>query len=221
MLYEMAAGRRPFDHATDAETIAAILRDAPPPLTDVPQPLLWLIERCLAKNPAERYGSTRELARELASLRGELESGAPAVLGPAARRRRPRRGPRSSDERPSCDAPGPAPPAGRAPADADRPRRHRARRGWRCSWPRTCARTSGTGSASRRWPPPRTRPGWSPRSRRPSAWTRPPGVEGARALARGAEPAAPGRAAAPAGQRRARHRGGAGAGDAARAARPG
>jgi predicted ATPase/serine/threonine protein kinase len=74
MLYEMASGRRPFDHATGAETIAAILRDAPPPLTDVPQPLLWLIERCLAKNPAQRYGSTRELARELASLRGELET---------------------------------------------------------------------------------------------------------------------------------------------------
>ena len=74
MLYEMAAGRRPFDHANEAETIAAILRDTPPPLTDVPQPLLWLIERCLAKNPAERYGSTRELARELASFRGELES---------------------------------------------------------------------------------------------------------------------------------------------------
>ena len=74
MIYEMAAGRRPFEHATDAETTAAILRDTPPPLTDVPQPLLWLIERCLAKNPAERYGSTRELARELASLRSELES---------------------------------------------------------------------------------------------------------------------------------------------------
>jgi predicted ATPase len=73
MLYEMAAGRRPFEHATDAETTAAILRDPPPPLTDVPQPLLWLIERCLAKNPAERYGSTRELARELASLRGGRE----------------------------------------------------------------------------------------------------------------------------------------------------
>jgi predicted ATPase/serine/threonine protein kinase len=74
MLYEMASGRRPFDHPTAAETIAAILRDAPPPLTDVPQPLLWLIERCLAKNPAERYGSTRELARELGALRNELES---------------------------------------------------------------------------------------------------------------------------------------------------
>jgi len=74
MLYEMASGRRPFDQATDAETIAAIQRDPPPPLTDVPQPLLWLIERCLAKNPADRYGSTRELARELAALRSELDS---------------------------------------------------------------------------------------------------------------------------------------------------
>jgi predicted ATPase/serine/threonine protein kinase len=74
MLYEMASGRRPFDHPTAAETIAAILRDVPPPLTDVPQPLLWLIERCLAKNPAERYGSSRELARSLGALRGELEA---------------------------------------------------------------------------------------------------------------------------------------------------
>src|SRR4029453_19231782 len=51
MLYEMAAGRRPFDQATDAETIAAILRDPPPPLTDVPPPPLWFIEHCLSKNP--------------------------------------------------------------------------------------------------------------------------------------------------------------------------
>jgi predicted ATPase len=75
MLYEMAAGRRPFERATGAETTAAILRDPPPPLTDVPQPLLWLIERCLAKSPLDRYGSTRELARELLDLRGELDGG--------------------------------------------------------------------------------------------------------------------------------------------------
>ena len=75
MLYEMAAGRRPFERGTDAETIAAVLRDPPPPLTDLPQPLLWLIERCLAKDPLDRYASTRDLARELAALRSELESG--------------------------------------------------------------------------------------------------------------------------------------------------
>ena len=82
MLYEMAGGRRPFDHETAAETIASILRDVPPPLTDVPQPLLWLIERCLAKTPAERFASTRELARELGSLRGDISSGRGRVSSP-------------------------------------------------------------------------------------------------------------------------------------------
>jgi predicted ATPase len=75
MLYEMASGRRPFERPTNAEITAAILRDPPQPLTDVPQPLLWLIERCLAKSPQDRYGSTRDLARELLALRGDLEGG--------------------------------------------------------------------------------------------------------------------------------------------------
>ena len=75
MLYEMASGRRPFERPTNAEITAAILRDPPPPITDVPQPLLWLIERCLAKSPLDRYGSTRDLARELFALRGDLEGG--------------------------------------------------------------------------------------------------------------------------------------------------
>ncbi len=78
MLYEMATGRRPFDQQTTAETIAAILRDAPPPLapsrTDLPPPLQWLIERCLAKSPEGRYVSTRDLARELLALREELDT---------------------------------------------------------------------------------------------------------------------------------------------------
>jgi len=76
MLYEMATGRRPFEQRTAAETIAAILRDPPPPLDGaaLPPPLTWLIERCLAKNPSERYASTREIAAALASLLDQLES---------------------------------------------------------------------------------------------------------------------------------------------------
>jgi non-specific serine/threonine protein kinase len=82
MLYEMATGRRPFQQRTAAETIAAILRDPPPSLdaSTLPPPVQWLIERCLAKDPGDRYASTRELANELTSLLGQLE----APKGPRA-----------------------------------------------------------------------------------------------------------------------------------------
>ncbi|HVS15148.1 MAG TPA: tetratricopeptide repeat protein [Thermoanaerobaculia bacterium] len=69
MLYEMVAGRRPFVGGSTAETLAAILRDAPPPLRElapgVPAWLAAVIQRCLAKAPADRYTGTEELARAL------------------------------------------------------------------------------------------------------------------------------------------------------------
>jgi predicted ATPase len=79
MLYEMATGHRPFARRTTAETLAAILRDAPPPPADahgnaLPPPLQWLVERCLAKDPKDRYASTHDLARELAILLGHFEA---------------------------------------------------------------------------------------------------------------------------------------------------
>jgi Tol biopolymer transport system component len=71
-LYEMLAGQRPFRGATAAETLTAILREEPEPLSvlapSVPAPVRWLVERCLAKEPAQRYDSTRDLARELSTL---------------------------------------------------------------------------------------------------------------------------------------------------------
>jgi predicted ATPase len=73
VLYEMVTGERPFQRATAAETLVAILREGAAPIAarnpDVPAPLCWAIERCLAKQPDKRYVSTRELARELAAIR--------------------------------------------------------------------------------------------------------------------------------------------------------
>jgi hypothetical protein len=65
ILYEMATGKNPFRRATPMDTLAAILNDEVPP---VGEPLGWIIERCLAKNKAERYGSTSDLAHDLRRL---------------------------------------------------------------------------------------------------------------------------------------------------------
>lgn len=75
VLYELASGKRAFQRDTAAETMTAILReDAPtlPPTT--PQPLQWTIARLLAKAPADRYDSTRDLYRELRQIRDRWSS---------------------------------------------------------------------------------------------------------------------------------------------------
>jgi eukaryotic-like serine/threonine-protein kinase len=91
IVYEMATGRRAFRGATPVETLSSIIRDDPPPIRhaapSVPTPLLWVVDRCLAKAPHDRYGSTRDLARDLANLResaSQTSAGAPG--GPSANR---------------------------------------------------------------------------------------------------------------------------------------
>jgi len=73
VLYEMVTGKRPFPRNTAAETLVAIMREQAEPIAvqnpEVPAPLCWAIERCLAKEPDKRYVSTRDLARELAAIR--------------------------------------------------------------------------------------------------------------------------------------------------------
>jgi hypothetical protein len=97
MLYEMTTGQKAFQKKTAAETMSAIIRDEPEPVAklrpDLPLPVRWMLERCLAKDREERYASTRDLARDLASVRdhiSEVSSGAEAMLGAAAKAR-PRR----------------------------------------------------------------------------------------------------------------------------------
>jgi predicted Ser/Thr protein kinase len=70
IVYEMLTGRRPFARSSTVETLSAILRDDPTPIDPaVPGPLRWVVERCLAKSPRERYDSTGDLARELHALK--------------------------------------------------------------------------------------------------------------------------------------------------------
>jgi len=94
-LYEMVTGRRAFQAETPPQTLAAILEDEPEPIAKlnprVPAPLRWAIERCLAKDPRQRYESTTDLARDLRTLRDRVTEVAsvtdiaPAVVPPRRR----------------------------------------------------------------------------------------------------------------------------------------
>ena len=86
VLYEMVTGLPAFRKKTHAETTAAILRDEPERLgsrmLQAPPPFLWIVERCLAKDPKERYASTRDLARDLAAVRDRLAEATARPLEP-------------------------------------------------------------------------------------------------------------------------------------------
>jgi hypothetical protein len=69
VLYEMLCGRRPFQGDSVATVLSAILRDAPPPPRSVrpgtPRPVEEVVQRCLEKDPGDRYASTVELVEAL------------------------------------------------------------------------------------------------------------------------------------------------------------
>ena len=93
ILYEIVTGRHPFIRSTAVDTLSAIRHEEPEPIAavrpDAPLALRWVLERCLAKEPDERYASTRDLARDLRMLHDHLaESGASDPL--SVRRRKTR-----------------------------------------------------------------------------------------------------------------------------------
>jgi Tol biopolymer transport system component len=88
MLYEMVTGKRAFARATGPETMTAIIREEPEALAKAmpatPVPLRWIVERCLAKDPEDRYAATRDLARDLTRLQQGLTEGSVSGMVAAA-----------------------------------------------------------------------------------------------------------------------------------------
>ncbi len=83
ILYEMLTGSRAFDGASGVETLFMVVRDEPAPLSaiasHVPAPLRWIVDRCLSKDPEDRYVSTRDLARDLQYLRDHFSEAGTAT----------------------------------------------------------------------------------------------------------------------------------------------
>src|SRR5262247_1839416 len=75
LLYEMIAGRLPFDGATRGDIIHAITEREPPPLgAGAPAALREIVSRALRKDRAERYQSVNELLDDLRRLKRGLRS---------------------------------------------------------------------------------------------------------------------------------------------------
>jgi eukaryotic-like serine/threonine-protein kinase len=76
VLYEMIAGRTPFERATSTDTIVAILEHEAPPLSRyapaAPADLSGLIARLLAKDRSARYQSARNLLGDLKGVQQRL-----------------------------------------------------------------------------------------------------------------------------------------------------
>jgi eukaryotic-like serine/threonine-protein kinase len=67
VLYEMLAGRKAFDGTNVLTAVAAIKSSEPPPVPALQaQPLLdYVLRRCLAKDPEDRWQSIRDVTSEL------------------------------------------------------------------------------------------------------------------------------------------------------------
>ena len=88
ILYEMATGRRAFQRGSaprDARRRSSGTSPSRSPALNpkVPAPLRWTVERCLAKEPRNRYASTEDLARELATIRDHLSEASGAIAAPS------------------------------------------------------------------------------------------------------------------------------------------
>lgn len=78
VLYEMLAGRVPFDGDTDYDLIRAQVETTAPPLESfgvaIPAALAKLLTRALAKTPGERFQSAGELAQALEAVLANTEA---------------------------------------------------------------------------------------------------------------------------------------------------
>ena len=83
VLYELASGRLPFEGGTGFEISSAILREIPKQLGPPVPPGLWaIIQRCLAKEPAQRYQRAGEIQAALEAVQSGAIVTADAATDP-------------------------------------------------------------------------------------------------------------------------------------------
>ena len=97
LLYEMFSGVVPFRGQSSIETIHAILHSQPPPLRGLAMPqaaaddVQRIIDKCLAKDPNDRYQGMKDLVVDLKAARRRLDTASMAATMPLPRAAEARR----------------------------------------------------------------------------------------------------------------------------------
>lgn len=91
ILYELAAGRVPFDDENMMNVLSHHMFREPPPLRDVapqvvPEEFDAIVRRCLQKDPAFRFESMNALAGEIERVLGALPEGQYETIIPSSKR---------------------------------------------------------------------------------------------------------------------------------------
>ena len=77
LMYELLAGRLPFEGETMMDIVSAIITREPPPLQEsaehLPKELVRIVHKSIRKKRQERYQTTRDLLTDLKDLRSELQ----------------------------------------------------------------------------------------------------------------------------------------------------
>ena len=94
VLYEMVTGKQTFRKPTSAETMAAVLNEDPPSISQItastPPGLQRVVHRCLEKSPEHRFQSASDMAFALEALSDSgmtTSTGSHAHLGEPSSRR--------------------------------------------------------------------------------------------------------------------------------------
>src|SRR5262245_39748479 len=79
ILYEAAAGRKPFQGDSIIDSLHKLIYSQPAPIIEsnpsAPAELQRIIRKCIAKDPDERYQSAKDIAIDLRALVVEIDSG--------------------------------------------------------------------------------------------------------------------------------------------------
>ena len=90
ILFEAVTGHKAFAGEDAIDTLNKIIRGSPPPITDLrpdaSNRLQRIVHRCLAKDPKDRYQTTKDVVIELRELRRELANpaGIDIIAAPAS-----------------------------------------------------------------------------------------------------------------------------------------